>query len=102
MTTTTEMTSATEVLRASAGPPLARQSAWQLFWARFREDRVALFALGVIILRILIALFGGPLAAWITGHPNKEAYPSIMLDEFGVPRGPNSDFWFGADGAGRD
>ena len=25
-----------------------------------------------------------------------------MTDEFGVPRGPNSEFWFGADAAGRD
>jgi ABC-type dipeptide/oligopeptide/nickel transport system permease subunit len=25
-----------------------------------------------------------------------------MTDEFGVPRGPNSAFWFGADAAGRD
>src|SRR5215472_12602334 len=25
-----------------------------------------------------------------------------MLDEFGVPKGPNSSFWFGADDAGRD
>ena len=25
-----------------------------------------------------------------------------MTDEFGIPRGPNSDFWFGADAAGRD
>jgi peptide/nickel transport system permease protein len=102
MTTTTEMTSATEVLRAGAGPQVASRSAWQLFWARFREDKVALFALGVIILLILIAIVGGPLASWITGHPNKEAYPSIMLDEYGVPLGPNNDFWFGADGAGRD
>ena len=25
-----------------------------------------------------------------------------MEDEFGIPKGPNSQFWFGADGAGRD
>jgi peptide/nickel transport system permease protein len=25
-----------------------------------------------------------------------------MTDEFGVPKGPNSEFWFGADSAGRD
>jgi peptide/nickel transport system permease protein len=25
-----------------------------------------------------------------------------MTDEFGVPKGPNSKFWFGADSAGRD
>ena len=25
-----------------------------------------------------------------------------QLDSFGVPKGPNSQFWFGADGEGRD
>ena len=25
-----------------------------------------------------------------------------MTDDFGIPKGPNSDFWFGADAAGRD
>ena len=25
-----------------------------------------------------------------------------MTDEFGIPKGPNADFWFGADRAGRD
>ena len=25
-----------------------------------------------------------------------------MLDSFGVPKGPNAQFWFGADGEGRD
>jgi ABC-type microcin C transport system permease subunit YejE len=24
-----------------------------------------------------------------------------MTDDFGIPKGPNADFWFGADGAGR-
>jgi peptide/nickel transport system permease protein len=25
-----------------------------------------------------------------------------MTDEYGVPKGPNRQFWFGADAAGRD
>ena len=25
-----------------------------------------------------------------------------MTDDFGIPYGPNSEFWFGADAAGRD
>ena len=38
----------------------------------------------------------------ITGHPNTESYQSVTLDEFGLPKGPNSQFWFGSDGEGRD
>jgi ABC-type dipeptide/oligopeptide/nickel transport system permease subunit len=51
---------------------------------------------------IVIAIAGGPVAQSVTGHSNTSAYPSIMLDEFGIPQGPNNDFWFGADEAGRD
>lgn len=73
----------------------------QLFWARFKQDKAALVGGIIIILLVLIALFGGPLAERISGHPQNEPYGS-MTDDFGIPLGPNSEFWFGADGAGRD
>ncbi len=56
----------------------------------------------VVFLLILIAIFGGPLATKITGHGQNATYQATMTDEFGVPKGPNSSFWFGADSAGRD
>jgi peptide/nickel transport system permease protein len=83
-------------------PTFAARSARQLFWERFREDRAAIFALVVVLLLIFIAIAGGPLAQWLTGHPNTQAYTDTMEDSFGIPKGPNSQFWFGADGAGRD
>jgi len=95
------MTAATETLRPTAAA-VAGRSAWNLFWSRFKEDKVALFGGVVIIVLIALAIFGGPIAARVTGHPNTEAYPNIMEDPFGVPLGPNKQFWFGADGAGRD
>jgi len=95
------MTAATETLRPVSGA-VAGRSAWNLFWLRFKEDKVALFGGIVIVVLIVIAIIGGPIAAKVTGHPNTAAYPSIMEDEFGVPLGPNKQFWFGADGAGRD
>jgi peptide/nickel transport system permease protein len=78
-----------------------RKSPSRLFWERFRQDKAALIGGVVIILLIFIALFGGPIASNITGHPQNETYNN-MTDEFGVPKGPNSQFWFGADAAGRD
>ena len=38
------------------------------------------------------------------GHrPSEHAeLPATMEDSFGLPKGPNSQFWFGADGEGRD
>jgi ABC-type dipeptide/oligopeptide/nickel transport system permease subunit len=95
------VTAATEALRPAGGVVTGR-SAFSLFWARFREDKVALFGGVVIIFLVLVAIFGGPIASHVTGHPNTAAYPNIMEDEFGVPLGPNKQFWFGADGAGRD
>jgi peptide/nickel transport system permease protein len=74
----------------------------RLFWDRFKQDKAAIFGGVVVGLLILIAIAGGPLAAWITGHPANAQYQSTMLDEFGVPKGPNSQFWFGVDSAGRD
>ena len=73
----------------------------QLFWHRFKQDKAAITGAIVVIVLILLALFGGPLAERISGHPQNELYPS-MTDDFGIPRGPNSDFWFGADASGRD
>ena len=95
------MTAATESLPAAA-KPLAGRSASRLFWERFREDKAALLALGVIGLLVVIAIAGGPIASWVTGHPNTQNYQSTMEDAFGLPKGPNSQFWFGADGEGRD
>src|SRR5438445_491323 len=46
-------------------------------------------------------IFGGPIAQAITGHgPNDIVQGS--QDAYGVPLGPSSTLWFGADDAGRD
>jgi peptide/nickel transport system permease protein len=74
----------------------------QLFWLRFRQDRAALIGGVIIFLLILIALVGGPIAERVTGHPQNEPYTSTMTDDYGIPLGPNKEFWFGADAAGRD
>ncbi len=109
------MTAATDVLApggssppgtpdsGTAGTPaFATRGAFALFWDRFKEDRAAVGAAVVIGFLILLAIIGGPIAAWLTGHPNNIGYPAIMENSFGLPLGPNSKFWFGADGSGRD
>ena len=95
------MTAAAGTL-APGGAIFAARSAKRLFWERIREDKAALLGAAVIIVLIVIAAVGGPLAAWATGHPSLTAYTSTMEDSFGIPKGPNSQFWFGADGSGRD
>jgi ABC-type dipeptide/oligopeptide/nickel transport system permease subunit len=73
----------------------------ELFWLRFKKDKAAMAGGIVIVVLILLALFGGPLAERISGHPPNEPYTN-MTDDFGIPKGPNADFWFGADASGRD
>ena len=96
------MTAATDLLTPGGAFVAKSRSASRLFWERFREDKAALFAAGVIAVLIFIAIFGGPIAQWLTGHANTEQYQQNMQDSFGLPLGPNSKFWFGADGEARD
>jgi ABC-type dipeptide/oligopeptide/nickel transport system permease subunit len=80
---------------------VVRKTPRRLFWERLSQDKAALAGGLVICLLVLIAIFGGPLAAHITGHGQNATYDS-MTDDYGVPKGPNSSFWFGADAEGRD
>jgi peptide/nickel transport system permease protein len=87
-----------------AGQPVQRvigRSPWQLFWARFRRDKLALA--GLVFIGILTALgLGAPLLAKLAGHGPNEALVLEGLNPIGVPKGPDGTFWFGADTAGRD
>ena len=74
---------------------------WQLFWARFLQDRFALAGLAFILLLVLTAI-GAPAFAAITGHGPNELFQRQVTDVFGVPDGPRSGFLFGADYSGRD
>jgi peptide/nickel transport system permease protein len=75
---------------------------WQLTWLRLRSDKVAMIALGVVILMIVFAV-AAPLVAVITGHPVDAAYPDTGENEFGNPVGPGvNGFILGTDSTGRD
>ena len=81
------------------------RSPGELFWMRFRSDRVALAGLAFIVGLVLVALTAPLISRYIAGHGPNELFnqePTNMLNEFGLPKGPNSEFWFGADRAGRD
>src|SRR5215211_8669237 len=74
---------------------------WQLFWTRFKKDKAAFVGLTIVLLLVLLA-FAAPLFARLSGHGPNELFQRQMTDEFGLPKGPTGDFWFGADTAGRD
>ena len=63
--------------------------------------RVALVALGFIVLEILLAI----LAPWIVklfGHPPNAQFPDELDPTYGTPTGPSREFLFGVDPVGRD
>jgi len=80
---------------------IAARSPLQLFWRRFRRDRVAMAATAFIILLILVAIFA-PLIVHIVGAPDPNTQSTKALDDFGLPSGPSSDHLFGVDQIGRD
>jgi ABC-type dipeptide/oligopeptide/nickel transport system permease subunit len=80
---------------------IAARSPLALFWRRLRQDKVALVALGFIVLLIFIALFAGVIVKLFGAHP-PNAQNSAALDEFGSAAAPNSTYLFGTDALGRD
>jgi peptide/nickel transport system permease protein len=75
------------------------RSPWELFWRRFRRDKVALGGALIVIVMFLIAIMA-PVLASFTHGPNDLHLD--RLDSFGIPTGPQAGFPFGVDTAGRD
>jgi len=50
---------------------------------------------------MIVAALAAGIAADIVGHDPNQQYRD-MLNPFGTPLGPSSEFWFGADDLGRD
>ena len=80
---------------------VAARSPLQLFWRRFRRDKVAMAALGFIVLLIFVAVFAGPITKLLGAPPPNEQQTSA-LDDFGLPQGPSREHLFGVDPIGRD
>ena len=72
-----------------------------MVWARFRENRAAMVALAFLVVLAALAI-AAPVVADLVGHGPNDLYRTTMVDIYGLPKGPNSSFWFGADSAGRD
>jgi peptide/nickel transport system permease protein len=90
-----------EELVVEEGPEVFGRTPWQLFWERFREDRVALIALGFIVAEILLAILA-PYIVRAIAHPPNAQYPSALDPTFGTPSGPSKKFLFGVDPLGED
>lgn len=80
---------------------VAARSPQQLFWRRFRRDKVALVALTFIVVLVLVAILATPISN-VVGVPAPNIQESNALDQFGLPAGPSSAHPFGVDPIGRD
>src|SRR2546423_10338783 len=83
------------------GVEVVGRTPWQIFWARFRKDRIAIAGALFIFFLMLVAVFAGPLTKALVHHGKNQLFDN-MTDAIGLPRGPTAQFWFGADSAGRD
>ena len=88
-------------LGAGAPASVAARSPLQLFWRRFRRDRVALVSLWFIALLIVVAI-AAPLVVSLLGLPGPSVQNPNLTNAFGSPLGPSSAHPFGVDPLGQD
>ncbi len=83
------------------GGDIAARSPLQLFWRRFRRDRVAQASGAFIVLLILVAILA-PLVVELLGLPSPYTQNPSLSGPFGEPFGPNGAHPFGVDPLGQD
>jgi ABC-type dipeptide/oligopeptide/nickel transport system permease subunit len=83
------------------GGDIAARSPLQLFWRRFRQDRVALVSLAFIVFLFVIAI-AAPLVVSLLGLPGPNVQNLNLTDSFGSPLGPSLAHPFGVDQLGED
>ncbi|WP_334173685.1 ABC transporter permease [Sinomonas sp.] len=89
-------------LDASGEPrEVTARSPSQLFWRRFRADRVAIVSLVFIVVLILVAVLAHPIVS-LLGVSGPDQQNLSALDAFGQPSGPSGAHPFGVDELGRD
>ncbi len=83
------------------GGEIAARSPLQLFWRRFRQDRVALVSLAFVVFLLVLAL-AAPLVVKLLGLPGPYVQNPNLTNAFGSPLGPSLAHPFGVDQLGQD
>ncbi len=81
---------------------VATRTPRQIIWRHFRKDQLAIASLVFLALMIAAAITAPLVARYLVHHGPNQLFINQTLDQYGVPKGPNHQFWFGADDAGRD
>jgi peptide/nickel transport system permease protein len=80
---------------------ITARSPMQLFWRRLRQDKLAMVALGFVVLIVMTAILA-PVIVNVAGTPQPNITNADLTDDFGQPLGPRSGHPFGVDKLGRD
>ncbi len=83
------------------GEEIASRSPRELFWRRFRQDRLAVASLIFIVVLIVVAI-AAPLVVKVLGLPGPYVQNLNLTDSFGSPLGPSLAHPFGVDQLGQD
>jgi peptide/nickel transport system permease protein len=87
---------------AGGGPAVEALTPRQLVWREFRKDKLAVAGIFFLVLMIILALTAPLVSRFVVHHGPNDLFITRTLDKYGLPKGPNKAFWFGADDAGRD
>ena len=80
--------------------PIRARSYWEQVWIRFKRDRVALASGIFIIFLVLVAIFGGPIAASLLGHGPNDIFIAGVNSDL-LPVGPWTHVAVGPDHPGK-
>lgn len=83
-------------------PEVHGRSQWDLFWRRLIHDRFAVAGAVIVLFITIMAIVAPLIAEGVVGHGRDDTFILEGTDEFGLPNGPSTQFWFGVDTAGRD
>ena len=84
-----------------SGSEIVARSPLQLFWRRFRRDRVAQASGAFIVFLVVVAIFA-PLVVKLLGLPGPYTQNPKLTGPFGEPLGPSGAHPFGVDPLGED
>jgi peptide/nickel transport system permease protein len=75
---------------------------WQLFWGRFRRDKIALLAMVWVVFLIVSSVLVPLFVRFVSHNGPNDIHPELS-NEFNIPViGPGATYWGGADALGRD
>ena len=89
---------------AAGAKKVEGRSPGQIFWARFRQDKLALVGLFFVFLLVLVALSANFITDTWAHDPNDISNQLEFTNDFDNPEGPQPEeqLYFGADSNGRD